>query len=184
MFGKLICVIVLVSVMPLFAQNRAASSAVAGPAETSQPDWISVSNGYANMLIQVAFQHHPEFGSQQGLAQYDTKVSQPTLADEDQERKQTEAVLAKLKAAAAEKQQEKVAEDLQIMIRRVELNFKRQDFQRANEVPFLNASQMVFGGVRLLLDDQTPAERRPAALVRVREYAGLEPGYTAITEIL
>jgi uncharacterized protein (DUF885 family) len=183
-FGKLICVIVLVSVMPFFAQNRPASSAVAGPAEASQPDWISVSNGYANMLIQVAFQHHPEFGSQQGLAQYDTKVSQPTLADEDQERKQTEAVLAKLKAAAAEKQQEKVAEDLQIMIRRVELNFKRQDFQRANEVPFLNASQMVFGGVRLLLDDQTPAERRPAALVRMREYAGLEPGYTAITEIL
>ena len=136
------------------------------------------------MLIQVVFQHHPEFGSQQGLAQYDPKVSQPTLADEDQERKETEAVLAKLKTAAGEKQQEKVAEDLQIMIRKVDLNFKRQDFQRANEVPFFNASQIVFGGVRLLLDDQTPAERRPAAVVRVREYAGLEPGYTAITEIL
>jgi uncharacterized protein (DUF885 family) len=155
-----------------------------GPGREAQPEWIAVSNSYANQLMQVVFQHHPELGSQQGLAQYDTRISQPTLAKEDQERKETEAVLAKLKAASADKQQEKVAEDLQIMIRRVELNFKRQDFQRANEVPFYNASQIVFSGVRLLLDDQTPADRRPAAVVRVRAYAGLEPGYTAITEIL
>ena len=70
------------------------------------------------------------------------------------------------------------------MIRRVNLNFKRQDFQRANEVPFYNASQAVFGGLQVLLDEQTPADRRPAAVVRIREYAGLEPGYTALTEIL
>jgi len=169
------------------AQNQAVPTATVsptGPGREAQPEWIAVSNSYANLLIQVVFQHHPELGSQQGLAQYDTRISQPTLANEDQERKETEAVLAKLKAASADKQQEKVAEDLQIMIRRVELNFKRQDFQRANEVPFYNASQIVFGGVRLLLDDQTPADRRPAAVVRVRAYAGLEPGYIAITEIL
>ncbi len=159
--------------VPCFAQTQAADKS-----------WIAVSNGYANMLIDVVFKHHPEAGTQQGLSQYDTKVSQPTLADEDQERKENEAVLAKLKAAAAEKQQQDVAEDLQIMIRRVHLNFKRQDFQRANEVPFFNASQAVFGGLQVLLDEQTPAERRPAAVVRIREYAGLDPGYTALTEIL
>ena len=168
----LIFVRALLSV-PCFAQTQAADKS-----------WIAVSNGYANMLIDVVFKHHPEAGTQQGLSQYDTKISQPTLADEDQERKETEAVLAKLKTAAAEKQQQDVAEDLQIMIRRVNLNFKRQDFQRANEVPFFNASQAVFGGLQVLLDEQTPAERRPAAVVRVREYAGLEPGYTALTEIL
>ncbi len=146
--------------------------------------WIAVSNGYANMLIDVVFKYHPEFGTQQGLSRYDNKVSQPTLANEDQERKETEAALAKLQSAAAEKQQQDVAEDLQIMIRRVNLNFRRQDFQRANEVPFYNASQAVFGGLQVLLDEQTPADRRPAAVVRIREYAGLEPGYTALTEIL
>ena len=83
----------------MFAQNQSKPEA--------QPEWITISNGYANQLIQVVFDHHPEFGSQQGLAQYDTKVSQPTLADEDQERKETEAVLAKLQggggAAEAER---------------------------------------------------------------------------------
>ena len=154
--------------VPCFAQAQAADKS-----------WIAVSNGYANMLIDVVFKHHPEAGTQQGLSQYDNKISQPTLADEDQERKENEAVLAKLKAAAVEKQQPDVGEDLQIMIRRVELNFRRQDFQRANEVPFFNASQAVFGGLQVLLDEQTPADRRPAAVVRIREYAGLEPGYTA-----
>jgi len=164
---------VAISSLPGFAQSQRADKS-----------WIAVSNGYANMLIEVVFKHHPEAGTQQGLSQYDKKISQPTLADEDQERKENEAVLAKLKNAAAEKQQQDVAEDLQIMIRRVQLNFKRQDFERANEVPFLNASLTVFSGLQVLLDEQTPAERRPAAVVRLREYAGLEPGYTAITEIL
>ncbi len=36
----------------------------------------------------------------------------------------------------------------------------------------------------VLLDVQTPNERRPAAVVRIREYAGIEPGYTPLTEIL
>ena len=187
MIRKIICFAAFASVLPVCAQNQSKPAAPAAASATkpaAQPEWITISNGYANMLIHVVFQHHPEFGSQQGLAQYDTKVSQPTLADEDRERKETEAVLAKLQAAAAQKQQEEVAEDLQIMIRRVNLDFKRQDFRRANEVPFYNASQVVFSGVRLLLDDQTPEARHPAAVVRVREYAGLEPGYTAITEIL
>jgi len=70
------------------------------------------------------------------------------------------------------------------MIRKVELNFKQEDFARAHEVPFANASAMIFGGLRILLDEQTPSKRRFAAVVRIREYAGLEPSYTPFTEIL
>ena len=153
-------------------------------ASSDEKGWVATSNQYANMLIQVAFKFHPEQASQQGLSQFDTKVSQPTLGNEDEERKETAAVLEKLKAAAAEKQQQDVAEDLQIMIRRVGLNFRREDFQRAHEVPYVNASQVMFSGLHTLLDDQTPSDRRPASVVRIREYAGLEPGYTALTEIL
>jgi len=147
-------------------------------------DWIATSNSYANVLLEIAFKHHPEFASQQGLGQYDGKISQPTLADEDAERAEDEAALAKLKSAAAEKQPKQVAQDLQIMIRRVQLDMRMEDFRRAHEVPFNNASMYVFTGIRILLDEQTPAERHPAAVVRIREYAGLEPGYTAISEIL
>jgi len=155
-------------------------------AQTQSADrgWIAVSNSYANLLTEVEFKHHPESASTQGLSEFDNKISQPTLADEDQERQETVAALAKLKNAAGDKQPREVAQDLQIMIREVELNFKQEDFQRAHEVPFENASAMVFRGLHILLDEQTPSERRPAAVVRIRAYAGLEPGYKSITEIL
>src|ERR1700747_2471130 len=147
-------------------------------------NWVAASNDYTQMLVKVEMKHTPELGSRQGLAEYDELISQPSLADEDQARKETEEVLAKLKAALPQQKQKEVAQDLEIMIRRVELEFRMDDFQRAHEVPFINASQQVFGGLRILLDEQTPAERRPAAVVRIRRYAGLDPKYKSLTEIL
>jgi uncharacterized protein (DUF885 family) len=156
----------------------------ASNAQTQPPAWVAASNKYTQLLLDVEMRHHPESGSSEGLSEYDTKVSQRTLADEDQERQENEQVLARLKAAAAEKQEKEVAQDLQILIRRMELNFREEDYRRAHAVPFLNASGAVYGGLHILLDDQTAAERRPATVVRIREYAGLENGYKSITEIL
>jgi uncharacterized protein (DUF885 family) len=147
-------------------------------------NWIEVSNSYTNQVLNVEMKHHPEQGTRQGLSQYDALVVQPTLADEDQERKETEEIVAKLKDALAREKQKEVAQDLAIIIRSVELGFRQQDYDRAHNVPFLNASSLVFSGIRSLLDDQTPAERRPAAVARIRKYAGLEPGYQPITQIL
>jgi Bacterial protein of unknown function (DUF885) len=146
--------------------------------------WIAASNKYTNQLLAAEMKHSPELGSNQGLSQFDAEVSQPTLADEDQERKEKEGVLSTLKSALGQEKQEEVAQDLQIVIRNVELQFREQDFDRAHRVDFLNASGRVFSGLRVLLDEQTPEERRPAAVVRVRKYAGLEPGYKPLAEIL
>jgi hypothetical protein len=153
-------------------------------AQEAPADWIAASNKYTNQLLAVEMKHTPELGSNEGLSQFDTDVSQPTLADEDQERRETEAIVATFKSAVGQQKQKEVAQDLQIMIRTVELEFRELDFARAHKVDFLNASQTVFRGLRILLDEQTPAERRPAAVVRVRKYAGLEPGYKPLAEIL
>jgi uncharacterized protein (DUF885 family) len=161
-----------------------AQSATNSLAPSTDRGWIDTSNQYSHMLLAVVFKHHPEFASRQGVSDYDTKISQPSWADQDEERQETAVVLDKLQAAAGQRQQQEVTQDLKIMIRRVELDFKREDFQRAHEVPFLNASQIVFQGVQFLLDEQTPAERRPAAMERIRKYAGLEADYKPITEIL
>jgi uncharacterized protein (DUF885 family) len=156
------------------------------PVRAQEPaaDWIAASNKYTNVLLAVEMKHNPEVGSNQGLRQFDTEVSQPTLADEDQERQETEVVLTTLKNAAKQQTQTEVAQDLQIVIRKVELEFREQDFDRNHKVDFLNASKTVFSGLRVLLDEQTPSERRPAAVVRIRKYAGLEAGYKSLTEIL
>ncbi len=156
----------------------------AAQTKTETPAWIATSNNYTNLLLSVQIKHHPELGSNQGLSEYDTQIAQPTLADEEKERAETEAVLAKLKAALPQEKQKEVVQDLQIVIRRIELQFREDDFQRAHEVPFLNASGAVFSGLRILLDEQTATDRRAAVVTRIRKYAGLEPGYTPLTEIL
>ncbi len=167
----------------------AALFAVPALAQDETPDppldksWISVSNNYTKMLLDVEMKHRPESGSDQGLSEYDNKVAQPTLADEDRQRKETEAVVAKLKTAAWQQKQAEVAQDLEIILRRVDLDFRIEDYRRAHVVPFFNASSAVFRGLHTLLDEQTPNERRPAAVIRIREYAGLEPGYKPLTEI-
>jgi uncharacterized protein (DUF885 family) len=152
--------------------------------QSTNPGWISTSDDYTKTLLAVEFNHRPEAGSRQGLSEYDTKVSQPSWADEDQMRQERTAVLEKLKAAATQQKQKEVQQDLEIIIRKVELNSKEEDFERAHEVPFINASQQVFQGIQFLLDEQTPAERRSAAVVRIRKYAGLDPGHKPLTEIL
>lgn len=159
-------------------------TSIFGQVTTTDHSWIAVSNDFTNQLLKIEMKHNPEQGSRQGLAEYDELVSQPTLADEDQQRKQSEEVLAMLKAALPQQKQKEVAQDLEIIIRRNELQFRTDDFQRAHDVPFVNASMLVFSGMRVLLDEQTPTERRPAALARIKKYAGLEPGYTALTDIL
>jgi hypothetical protein len=104
------------------------STAQTNPA--GHASWITTSNNYTNLLFAVELKHHPEEGSQEGLSEYDGQVSQPTLADEDRERQENEAVLAQLKAAVPQQSQKEVAQDLQIVIRRVELDFRQSDYRR------------------------------------------------------
>jgi len=146
--------------------------------------WVARSNAFTNKLLEVEFAHAPERGSRQGLAQFDERISSPTLADEMAERHQLEAVLAGLDAARRAETDKKVQEDLDILRRAFDLQFRTEDYRLQHEVPFLNASEKVFQGLRGLLDDQVAEPRRAAALVRLRAYAGLGAGQKPFTEVL
>src|SRR6185369_1347330 len=146
--------------------------------------WIAKSNAYTQQLLDVQLKHAPERGSRQGLVKFDKLISNPTLADQLETRKELEAVLVKLKAEQTAEKDKNVVQDLEILEKTFNLQFREQDYQLAHNVPFINASSAVFGGLRGLLDDQVAAERRPDAVVRLRKYAGVEPGYKPFTEIL
>jgi uncharacterized protein (DUF885 family) len=146
--------------------------------------WIAKSNGYTQQLLDIQFEHSPESGSRQGLVKFDKLISKPTLADQEAKRKQQEVVLAKLKAAQATETDKNVVEDLEIIQKTFNLQFRQEDYSLAHNVDFLNASAGVFSGLRGLLDDQVAADRRPDAVVRLKKYAGVEPGFTPYTEIL
>jgi uncharacterized protein (DUF885 family) len=172
------------AVLALTALSSAASSQQPPSSAGDDRSWVERSNAYTNRLLDVQLAHAPEQASRQGVAKFDERISNPSLADELAERRELEAALAKVQADGARETDKRVQEDLTILHQAFDLQFRRQDYQLAHQVPFLNASEMTFQGVRSLLDDQVPAERRPAALVRLRRYAGMDGGYRPFTELL
>jgi uncharacterized protein (DUF885 family) len=174
----------LTAAMLLSAFSLAVTSKQAIGADAPDKSWIEQSNAYTHKLLDVHLEHAPEEGSRQGLAKFDSRISNPTLADELAERRELEAVLAKVTAARTTESNKHVQEDLEILRKAFDLQFREEDFELQREVPFDNASEMIFEGLRGLLDDQVVAERRPAAVTRLRKYAGTEAGYKPFTDIL
>lgn len=143
-------------------------------AEQTKPgqQWIEDSNRYTQMLVDIHVRHSPEDGSAQGLSQYDPQISVLTLADELAERAERDAVIEKVKAQLPRENDRNVAQDLQILVHAIDLEDRAQDFDTRRVVPFINASEIVFQGLRSLLDDQVSAERRPAAELRLKNMPG------------
>ena len=165
----------------LIAFSFLAANAQTNTADTK--DWVAKSNNYTKILIDIDVKYSPELGSEQGIAFYDTSIAVPTLANEAAKRKEKENAVAQLRNAKSKEGNIAIKQDLDILIRQTELDFRSEDFNLNKEVPFLNAAGTVFGGLQVLLDDQTPPERRRAAVMRLRKYAGLENGYEQITAI-
>ena len=61
--------------------------------------------------------------------------------------------------------------------------FDAEKLEDALLLPFHAPARTAFAGIFSLLDPRVPKERQAAALVRLRRYAGLEPGSTPITEL-
>jgi len=149
-----------------------------------KPAWIEKSDAYTNGLLAVRFAHAPEEGSAQGLSKFDDRISNPTLDDQTAQRHEFEAVLAKFAAAESKESDRNVREDLAILRKAFDLQFRQEDFALQHEVPFLNASKDIFQGLRVLLDDQVAADRRSAAVARLRKYTGAQSGFKPYTEVL
>jgi hypothetical protein len=164
-----------------------AGGALAMPAHSqSKPDqqWVEQSNRHTQKLIDVHIRHSPEYGSAQGLSQYDREISNPTLADELAERAERDAAIGEIKSQLPEEKNREVSEDLQILIHAIDLDDREQDFDIRRKIPFINASEDIFQGIKTLLDDQVAPERRPAAVLRLQKYAGALPGFVPLTDLL
>jgi hypothetical protein len=164
-----------------------ASLRLAGNAQTpgaNDKAWVTRSDSFTNKLIDLDKKYSPEFGSREGLAIYDKEIAVPTMANALAYRKEEESLAASFTQALTVEKQPQVAQDLDILLTHLKQEFRRQDFELQHEVPFFNAATTIYDGLDILLDDQTPAVRHAAAVIRIRKYAGLENGYRPITEIL
>ena len=166
----------------LIATFVAVAGAPAPPAAQGQPTWIARSNEHARWLLEAQAKFTPEGAARQGLAGFDEQVTQLPTDRRARIKAETEAIIRELRRRLDAEKDALVAQDLQMMVTATENNLKAQELNQKYQLPYFNVSQIVFGGLRGLLDDQVPAERRRAAVARLRKYTGAEPGFTPLTE--
>lgn len=162
------------------ARAQQASSPGAPPA--SQKDWIKRSNEYAQVLLKVQAKYGPESAGQAGVAGLDEQITQFPANRREQQKSDGRAAIAELEKASATEKDPLVTQDLKIMIKAAKQALHGQELGEKYDMPYFNLPQLIFTGLRALLDDQVPAERRQLALVRLRKYAGLEPGYQPLVD--
>ena len=155
----------------------------AGSAQSGQEAWVEKSNENAQVLLEVFARFSPEGAGQLGVPGLDEEIFdlQPGLFERSNQA--TEKALAVLRERLEAETDPAVRQDLEILIAVAEESIEGSELNRKYNLPYFNLSQTVFRGIRSLLDDQVEPERRAAALVRLRKYAGLEDGYTPIAEL-
>jgi len=160
----------------------ALSLAVALPlVAQSTTDWVKRSNEDSAILLKVLADFAPEAASRFGVEGHDTDVTVIPLDVNARNITAINAAVKQLEAKLATEKDPAVRQDLQILINSANLNIEGIRLGEKYSLPYFDIPQTLFQGLRSLLDDRVAAERRPAALVRLRKYAGSEPGTTPLT---
>jgi len=161
----------------------ACAATPAAAAAPPVPAWVQDSNKAAQPLLTAIAQFNPESATQLGVEGYDDKVIdlQPRTYERGQEalQKAVDGLKAQLPGAA----DPSFKQDLEIMIKAGQQQIDTNKLQYDLMLPYFSVSQVVFAGLHDLLDPRVSKERQALALVRLRRYAGLEPGSTAVADL-
>lgn len=154
-----------------------------GVAPGAQPEWVTRSNEQAKVLLEVDAKFAPEGAARTGVEGVDEAITDLSPGVNQRARQAYREAAQTLRGRLKAEQDPKVRQDLEILIRAAELRVRSSEMTEKHLLPYADVVQLVFQGLRALLDDQIPEARRRAALVRLRRYAGLEQGYQPITQL-
>ena len=128
------------------------------------------------MLIELLARYSPEEASAQGVAGFDDQISTASPDQPERFRKDLAVARLELEKRAAVEKDPLARQDLDILMAEVDRDMRTSEANERHLLPYEDVAGDIFFGVKGLLDDQVPAARRPAAVVRLRKYTGLQPG--------
>jgi uncharacterized protein (DUF885 family) len=145
--------------------------------------WITRSNANAKLLIDLAIKYAPEQAAESGVEGFDDQILDYREGHDARSRADLAVIKTELEARAAKEADPLVKQDLAILIAATERSIRGSSIHEQYEVPFLNVAEYVFNTLQRLLDDQIAPARRAASAMRMRRYAGMEPGTRPLTEL-
>ncbi|HET9228314.1 MAG TPA: DUF885 domain-containing protein [Thermoanaerobaculia bacterium] len=146
----------------------------------SAETWVERSDKNAQVLIDILAKQSPEGAGQLGVPGFDEEIFDLKPGFVERSRAEIKTGGDTLRQRLASEKDPKVRQDLEILIAATEDQLEGSQLGEKYTLPYFDLSSTIFQGIRTLLDDQVEASRRPAALVRLRKYTGVEPGYTPI----
>ncbi|HSU33121.1 MAG TPA: DUF885 domain-containing protein [Bryobacteraceae bacterium] len=146
-----------------------------------KPAWVLKSNENAKLLLDVYARYSPEGTGSLGVHGLDEKISIPFAGKPERYRHDLTEAVNTLQSRLASEQDLLVKQDLEILIAAGQREIRSSEINERLLLPYLNVAGNAFYGIHSLLDDQIAPERRKAAVVRLKRYAGVEEGYTPTT---
>ncbi len=148
------------------------------------PAWVAKSNENAKILLEIRARYSPEGAAAQGVSGLDEQITVPSADQPVRVRKDLSAAKKELESRLSAERDPLVRQDLEILIGAADRSLRASLAYEQHLLPYANVAETVFYGMKSLLDDQIAPERRKAALVRLRRYTGMEPGYTPIATLV
>jgi uncharacterized protein (DUF885 family) len=155
---------------------------LAMPALAVAKDWVEKSNEHAQVALATMAQLSPESAVGYGVDGLDEEITDLSPGLYERNRRIITDAAAELERRLADETDTRVRQDLQILVKAAKDMLESNRLERVHMLPYYNLNQMIFGGLRGLIDPQIPRERYPAAIARMEKYAGVADGYTPVTE--
>jgi hypothetical protein len=152
-------------------------------AAAANDHWIDESNRYAQILLEINARYDPEGLAAIGVEGHDTDIVDLKPGFSERQEADLAKAVTELTARRDQTTHPLVRQDLEILIRAAQDQRRSLELERRLALPFSDLAQAVFRGFQDLLDERVDKARHPAALTRLRRYAGREPGYEPITRL-
>lgn len=149
----------------------------------AEPAWVERSNQNTRYLIEEQARFVPEEASVNGLTRYDGQTMDLGPQLSERRLRSNEQILAELRKRLTQEKDGNVRQDLQILIASVERDSQRLRLHSKYLLGWVDAPGLIFSCMRVLLNDQTPPERRAKAVEMLQRYVGQAPGSKPLTEL-
>ena len=167
------------SLTTLFASVLSFASA----AQAAEAAWITESNRHTQVLLEVNARYQPESAADLGLPQYDRLIIDLKPKFDERLEADLATAITQLESARAQVTDDRASQDLDILIKAAHRQATTSALNRRLMIPYFDVGKQIFGSFQDMLDARVDKKRQPAALVRLKRYAGRERGYEPITKL-